>query len=76
MPEINVNVECEAEVNIEFYCAECGRGICSNASPGRTKRRGQPFFDITGCDCMKDRIKELEEENKDMENELEELRSK
>ena len=40
----------EITVNIEIYCAKCGTGICSNATP-RTDRynRNEPTFDIEPC---------------------------
>ena len=47
------------EVDIEIFCARCGAGICNNATPGRTKGRGQPTFEIEPCQkCLSDAEKE------------------
>ena len=36
------------EIDVQFWCGKCGRGICSNATPN--KRGG---FDIDPCDyCL------------------------
>jgi len=41
-------VNIDITVDIEFYCAECGAGICANAEAGTTNR-GDPKFTITPC---------------------------
>ena len=38
----------EIEVNIEVFCS-CGNGICNNTSVGKTRGRGQPFFEVEPC---------------------------
>jgi len=42
----------EIEVDIEIFCS-CGKGICNNATSGRTNSRRQPYFTIEPCkDCL------------------------
>lgn len=45
-------------VDIEIYCADCGRGICDLATPTYTKGRGQPAFQITPCPKCLDAARE------------------
>lgn len=51
------------EANLEVYCAECGRGICSEVSE---KSTGEIYVGL--CPHCK---KEYEDRIKDLENDLE-----
>ena len=63
----NVSFSQQVEVDFEVYCAECGAGICSNASVKKTYNRGANRVDIEACSCMTNRIKELEDQLKKYE---------
>jgi hypothetical protein len=74
MPEIEVETsEGLEEVNIEFFCSQCGDGICSNYLAGKTYGRKQPFFHAEPCSCQTDRIKELEAENEELQKTIDSL---
>lgn len=75
MPDITVpvTITSEVEVNIEFYCGNCGKGICSQYEPGRTTRRGHPYFTAEPCKCQTDLIKDLASRVEDLEQELKSL---
>ena len=70
--------EFETSVNIELYCGACGVGLCSNASGGKTSRRGQPFFDIDPCEkCLESTRQEgYDRCAKDMQSEIDDLNKK
>ena len=55
MPSIEVDIQTTAEVDIEVFCANCGAGLCNKTSSGRTKRRGQAFFEVEPCEKCIDR---------------------
>lgn len=41
------------EVEIEVFCKRCGIGICNNTNVGRTKGRGQQYFEVEPCEkCL------------------------
>lgn len=47
------------EVEIEIFCKDCGEGLCNNTDAGRTRGRGQPFFEVRPCgNCIKSAQKE------------------
>ena len=74
MPDIEVETEERLEtVTIEFYCSVCGKGICSNYTPSKTRGRGQPYFNADPCNCQTDQIEELEQEVRKLEDKINEL---
>ena len=38
----------EVSVEIEVFCS-CGNGICNNTTSGKTRGRGQPYFNVEPC---------------------------
>ena len=74
MPDIEVETEQSYEtVTIEFYCNDCGRGICGNYHSGKTHHRKQAYFDAEPCSCLTNRIKELEDEVRTLEDTIDDL---
>lgn len=47
MPDISIDVE------VEVFCASCGKGLCGQSKSGNSPQRGQPYIQVTPCkDCM------------------------
>ena len=57
------------EIEISCWCAECGKGICHKVDAKGTD------ITIEACDCMTNRIEELEKEVEELNERLEYLKS-
>ena len=55
MPSATANVEVEATIDFEVFCARCGAGICGNCTDGNTPNRGMPYIQVEPCQrCIED----------------------
>jgi hypothetical protein len=52
----------EVEIDFEVFCGNCGKGICNKADTRKSHRRWANQITVEPCDCMTERIKELEHE--------------
>ena len=50
------------EAEFELFCGGCRAGICNNATEGKTKGRGMPYFEIEPCDAC---LEKARDEGKD-----------
>lgn len=68
MPSFTTEVTAEVEIDFEVFCAECAAGICNKADTRKSHRRGANQITVEACNCMTQRIKELESEVEELTN--------
>lgn len=63
MPTVTANVEVQAEIDVEIYCATCGDGLCNQSQFVETRNRYQPSIRVEVCEsCIKSAKREAYEE--------------
>lgn len=75
MPQVTAKGEATLVVDIEFWCAKCGDGICSHY---RERPRREGVFDAEPCEACLERAKEEGQEagRDERQGEIDELKER